>query len=57
MGPYIERSVEPTLREALADSPVVVLNGPRQSGKSTMLTHLASTRPSTALVSLDVGAR
>jgi len=56
MGAYIERSVDPTLREALADSPVVVLNGPRQSGKSTLLAHLASTRSATALVSLDVSA-
>src|SRR5690625_7718822 len=30
------RQIEPLLREALADSPVVLVHGPRQSGKSTL---------------------
>lgn len=41
---------------ALADTPVVVLNGPRQAGKSTLVAHLASRRSSTALVTLDSAA-
>ena len=53
---YVGRSVETTLIEALTDSPVVILNGPRQSGKSTLLSHLAGSRPSTALITLDASA-
>ena len=32
----IERRLAPLLHEALADTPVVLLNGPRQAGKSTL---------------------
>ena len=38
---YIERRAERLLRRALADTPVVVISGPRQSGKSTLARHLA----------------
>jgi hypothetical protein len=34
---YIPRALEPVLRRALAEFPVVVLTGPRQCGKTTLL--------------------
>lgn len=37
------RHIAPLLVEALADTPVVVLNGARQSGKSTLVQSLAAT--------------
>ena len=37
---YIERSLEPVLQRAAREFPVVVLTGPRQSGKTTLLKHL-----------------
>ena len=37
---YIRRSLEPIVEAAAADFPVVVLTGPRQSGKTTLLKHL-----------------
>jgi len=39
---YIERSLEPVLKKAVSQFPVVVLTGPRQSGKTTLLKHLFS---------------
>ena len=44
------RSLEPVIREALADTPVVCLLGPRQCGKTTLVQQLA---PNRAFVSLD----
>lgn len=38
---YIERFAEKPLREALEDTPVVVISGPRQSGKSTLARRIA----------------
>jgi hypothetical protein len=35
-GEILPRLVEPRLHEALGDSPVVLLHGPRQSGKTTL---------------------
>ena len=32
----VERRLAPLIQEALADTPVVLLNGPRQAGKSTL---------------------
>jgi len=38
---YIERFAERQLLESLEDTPVVVIAGPRQSGKSTLAQHIA----------------
>ena len=41
---YIPRSLERTLRRAVREFPVVVLTGPRQSGKTTLLKHVFGSR-------------
>jgi predicted AAA+ superfamily ATPase len=48
--PYLKRHLETTLADALADTPVVCILGPRQCGKSTLAQHAA---PDRAYVSLD----
>ena len=40
MNGYIKRSIEPVLRKAVKQFPAVVLTGPRQAGKTTILKHL-----------------
>lgn len=37
---YIPRSLEPVLKKAVSQFPAIVLVGPRQSGKTTLLKHL-----------------
>ncbi|HOO57634.1 MAG TPA: ATP-binding protein [bacterium] len=37
---YIQRSIEKVLKKAAREFPVVVLTGPRQAGKTTVLKHL-----------------
>lgn len=41
---YIPRSQEPILKKAVKQFPAIVLVGPRQSGKTTLLKHLVGTR-------------
>ena len=40
---YIGRSVKLVLRRAASEFPAVVLTGPRQSGKTTLLQHVFGT--------------
>jgi predicted AAA+ superfamily ATPase len=42
IGPLLERRLTPLLQEALADTPVVLLNGPRQAGKTTLARSLTA---------------
>jgi uncharacterized protein len=39
---YIIRSLEPLIKKAISEFPAVILTGPRQSGKTTILKHLFS---------------
>ena len=48
---YIPRTLEPIIRKAALEFPAVVLVGPRQSGKTTLLKHLFS--DSYNLISLE----
>lgn len=57
---YIKRALEPLVRKYSENFKVVVLTGPRQVGKTTMLKHLMAADEQTgirrAYVSLDTGA-
>jgi uncharacterized protein len=56
-GKYIPRSLEPILEKAASQFPAVVLIGPRQSGKSTLVRHVFGDRFSTlSLEAPDVRA-
>lgn len=52
----LQRFVSPTVEAALADTPVVLLNGPRQSGKSTLARHFAETLLVARYLTLDDAA-
>lgn len=41
---YLPRTIEPALRRGATEFPVIVLTGPRQTGKSTLLKHLFPNR-------------
>ena len=49
-GRYVQRTIESELLAAAREFPVVILTGPRQTGKSTLLRHLFSDH---AYLSLD----
>ncbi len=61
MERYIERSLEPVLRRAASEFPAVVLTGPRQAGKTTLLQrvfggryrHLSLDLPDVRLAALE----
>lgn len=38
---YIERTIEPTIKKISETFPVLIVTGPRQVGKTTLLTRLA----------------
>ena len=39
--PLYPRTIEPRIAEALQDTPVVLLAGPRQEGKTTLVSRIA----------------
>jgi len=49
----IPRHISAQLLEALSDSPVVLLHGARQTGKSTLVKHLATTDHPARYITLD----
>jgi len=49
----IQRNITPNLSAALADTPVVLLNGARQTGKSTLVKAIASRNHISRYISLD----
>jgi predicted AAA+ superfamily ATPase len=54
---YIHRSLEPVLARAMTEFPVVVLIGPRQSGKTTLIKHMVGSQwPIISLEPPDVRA-
>ena len=49
----VRRHIAPALLAALADNPVVFLSGARQTGKSTLVKHLASSEHPSRYLTLD----
>jgi len=56
MAVYIERSLQPVLLDAATQFPAVVVTGPRQSGKTTLLKHSFGDYAYVSLESPDVRA-
>ena len=52
-GMMVERHITEALLAALRDTPVVLLHGPRQSGKSTLTRWVAGNRHKAVYFSLD----
>ena len=49
----MDRLIAPSIAEALADTPVVLVNGARQVGKSTLVTRLLPLQGNVQIVTLD----
>ena len=49
----IRRNIEPLIKAALADTPVVLINGARQTGKTTLVRALAAGFAKAAYITLD----
>lgn len=49
----LQRSLEPRIRAALADTPVVLLQGARQTGKSTLVQQISASLPGAVYRTLD----
>src|SRR5690242_6511899 len=49
----VRRNLTANLTAALSDTPVVVLHGARQTGKSTLVRELVRSRPGSSYVTLD----
>lgn len=56
-SPYIPRFIQNRLNEALADTPVVLIHGPRQSGKTTLAQHVGREKGYAYYSFDDVGAQ
>jgi len=53
MAPMLDRHITDRVLEALADTPVVLLHGPRQCGKSTLVQHIARNHHPARYITLD----
>ena len=51
--PLIQRAITPRLLTALGDTPAVMIVGPRQAGKSTLVQELAAGPHPSRYVTLD----
>ncbi|MEK6702709.1 MAG: AAA family ATPase, partial [Planctomycetota bacterium] len=49
----LRRNLEPQLKAALADTPVVLVHGARQTGKTTLTQSLTATKPPRRYLTLD----
>lgn len=49
----LTRKITPKIQEALLDTPVVLIHGPRQAGKSTLVQYLASLNAKTRYFTFD----
>jgi hypothetical protein len=54
---YIPRFIQDRVEEALADTPVVLIHGPRQSGKTTLARHVGKQKEYAYYSFDDVGVR